>query len=71
MKDVKWKGRRRCEQRRNYLLQAISPSLTMFSTAIYLYCVKMRHWLVCRWSLRTRMYKGTVTFMADILLKAT
>ena len=28
---------------RNCLLQAISPFLTMFSTAIYLQCIKMRH----------------------------
>ena len=34
-------GRKHCEKRRNYLLQAISPFLTMFSTAIYLYSVKM------------------------------
>ena len=29
-------GRKHCEKRRNCLLQAISPFLTMFSTAIYL-----------------------------------
>ena len=39
---LKWKistiqGRKHCEKRRNCLLQAISPFLTMFSTAIYLY----------------------------------
>ena len=28
------------------LLQAISPFLTMFSTAIYLYCVQMRYCVV-------------------------
>ena len=33
-------GRKHCEKRRNCLLQAISPFLTMFSTAIYLKCVK-------------------------------
>ena len=35
---LKWKiwGRKHCEKRRNCLLQAISPFLTMFSTAIYL-----------------------------------
>ena len=31
---------------RNCLFQAISPFLTMFSTAIYLLCVKMRHFVV-------------------------
>ena len=35
-----------CENRRNCLLQAISPFLTMISTAIYLKCVKMRHCVV-------------------------
>ena len=39
-------GRKHCEKRRNCLLQAISPFLTMFSTAIYLYCVKMRYCVV-------------------------
>ena len=34
--------RKRSEIRRNCLLQAISPFLTMFSTAIYLKCVKMQ-----------------------------
>ena len=38
---LKWKistikGRKHCEKRGNCLLQAISPFLTMFSTAIYL-----------------------------------
>ena len=40
------KGRKHCEKRRNCFLQAISPFLTMFSTAIYLQCVKMRHCVV-------------------------
>ena len=33
------KGRKHCDKRRKCLLQAISPFLTMFSTAIYLYCL--------------------------------
>ena len=38
---LKWKiniiyGRKHCEKRRNFLLQAVFPFLTMFSTAIYL-----------------------------------
>ena len=32
------RGRKHCEKRRDYLLQAISPFLTMFSTAIYIEC---------------------------------
>ena len=36
-------GRKHCEKRRNCLLQAISPFLTMFTTAIYLQCVKTNH----------------------------
>ena len=40
---LKWKintiqGRKHCEKRRNCLLQAISPFLTMFSTAISSEC---------------------------------
>ena len=34
--------------RRNCLLQAISPVLTMFSTALNLWCVKMEHCVVMR-----------------------
>ena len=38
--DLKWKisttlGRKHCEKRRNCLLQALSPFLAIFSTAIY------------------------------------
>ena len=39
-------GRKQCEKRRNCLLQAISPFLTMFSTAIYLWCIKMQYCVV-------------------------
>ena len=35
-----------CEKKRNCLLQAISPFLTMFSTTLYLKCVKMRYCVV-------------------------
>ena len=35
-----------CEKRRNCLFQAISPFLTMFSTAMYLLCIKMWHCVV-------------------------
>ena len=39
--NLKWKistiqGRKHCEKRKNCLLQAISPFLTMFSTAVYI-----------------------------------
>ena len=37
---------KQCEKRRNCLLQAISHFLTMFSTAIYLYCIKMQYCVV-------------------------
>ena len=48
---LKWKnsttyGRKHCEKRRNCLLQAISPFLTMFSTATNLQCVKMWYCVV-------------------------
>ena len=48
---LKWKisaiyGRKHCEKRRNCLLQAISPFLTMFPKAIYLMCVKMWHCVI-------------------------
>ena len=48
---LKWKintikARKHCEKRRNCLLQAISPFLTRFSTAIYLEYVKMRYCVV-------------------------
>ena len=48
-KHLKWRkisaiyGRKHCEKMRNCLLQASSPFLTMFSTAIYLLCIKMWH----------------------------
>ena len=41
--------KKHCENRRNSLLQAISPFLTMFLTAIYLKCIcgiKMWHSVV-------------------------
>ena len=40
------KGRKHCEKKSNCLLQVISPFLTIFSTAIYLYCIKMRNCVV-------------------------
>ena len=46
MKLIVIQGRKHCEKRRNCLLQAISPFLAMFSIAIYLKCVKMRHCVV-------------------------
>ena len=39
-------GRKHCDKRRNCLLQAISPFFTMFSTTIYLQCIKMQHYVV-------------------------
>ena len=44
----KWKiniiyGRKHCEKRINCFLQAISPFLTMFSTATYVLCIKTRY----------------------------
>ena len=39
-------GRKHGEKRRNCLLQAISGFLMMFSTAIYLQCIKMWHCMV-------------------------
>ena len=44
MSDIQ--GRKHCKKMRNCLLQAISPFLTMFSTAIYLQCFKMRYCVV-------------------------
>ena len=46
MKNKSIQGGKHCEKRRNCLLQAISPFLTIFSTAIYLSCVKMQQCVV-------------------------
>ena len=49
-------------EKENYLLLAISPFHTMFSTAIYISCVKMWHCVVM--GLKEFWFKGCGAFMS-------
>ena len=66
----KIKGRKQCEKRRNCLLQAISPFLTMFSTAV---CPWARHFRAQPSTDETQESMNNVScrrHMTEILLKA-
>ena len=62
---LKWKistihARKHCEKRRNCLLQAISPFLTMFFTAIYLSLVRQNE-VLCGNGLTLSMDSPSIT----------
>ena len=54
-------GRKHCEKIRNWLLQAISPFLTVFSAVIYLQCVKMLHCMVMGYSISINISKSHIS----------
>ena len=59
MEKIVRKGKIACN-RRNCLLQAISPVSTMFSTALNLWCVKMEHCVVMRFECEDLLVKRLV-----------